>query len=185
MSEIDKNENNSTERLKMVMNWGAITGIVLIILGVIFYMLGIRESKIAQLVSFAGMIACLYFGMKQYRDTIGNGFISYSKSLGTGVKISFFSSIIMGFYVFIFFNFIDSNLIIEMLNQQEQAMIDKDMPTEQIEQAMNMTKKFMTPTTMAVMSVLSFTLMGSIFSLIISLFVKREDKSFEGGFLDQ
>ena len=167
------------------MNWGAITGIVLIVIGVIFYMLGIRESKIAQFISFAGMIACLYFGMKQYRDVIGNGFLSYSKAIGTGVKISFFSSIIMGFYMFIFFSYIDSHLIVEMLNQQEQAMIDKDMPTEQIEQAMNMTKKFMTPTAMAAISVFSFTLMGSIFSLIIALFVKREDKSFEGGFLDQ
>lgn len=170
---------------KHIMNWGAITGIALIASGLIFYMLGVKTSKISQFLSYIILIGGIYIGTKKYRDDIGNGMLSYSKSLITGTQIAFFASILLGFYMFIFFTYVDASMITEILNQQEQAMIDKDMPTENIEDAMNIMRKFMTPTSMSATTVVSFTLIGFFVSLIVSLFVKKEDKSFEGGFLDK
>ena len=178
-------KENTGTKWKHIMNWGAITGIALIAIGLVFYMIGVKNSKISQLLSYVILIGGIYIGLKKYRDDVENGMLSYSKSLITGTQIAFFASILLGFYMFIFFNYVDASMITEMLNQQEQAMIDKDMPTENIEDAMVIMRKMMTPTSMAAISVLSFTIIGFVISLVVSLFVKKEDKSFEGGFLDK
>jgi hypothetical protein len=78
--------------------------------------------------------------------------------------------------------FIDTEqeMIKKVLEQNEQAMLDRNMSEEEIEQSMEMTRRFMTPGLMSIMAVFGYTFMGFIFSLILSFFLKRENKTFDG-----
>jgi ABC-type arginine/histidine transport system permease subunit len=75
-------------------------------------------------------------------------------------------------------------MIDEMLKKAEEKMLEKNpsMSDENIEMAMKYTKMFMNPVWMSIWSVIGSTFMSFIASLIISIFTKKKDNSFESNF---
>ena len=107
------------------------------------------------------------------------------RTIGTSiVYINDFVSkrILVAFYTYVFFNFIDAEMLEEMILRAEDQMYDQGMPDDQVEIAMGYTRKFMLPGPMAAMVVLSYTIVGFIISLITSAILKKEDTSFESNF---
>ena len=171
------NETPRTQT-KVGMMYGLIFGVSLIGISLLFYVLSTDlQSKIPQVASYAALLVSLIIGIKSYRDKDSGGYISYGKSLGTGILISFFGSIIAAFYTYIFFNFIDPSMVDKLIEMSQQQMIDKGMSDDQVEMAISMTRKFMTPTWMFFFTILSYTFMGFIFSLLVSVFTKRNQEN--------
>ena len=168
-------EEKKATSLKNAMNYGAMVGLVLIIVSVLFYMLGKSESSIQNWIGYAVIIFGIVIGTQNYRDNVLGGYITYSQCLSSGTLIAFFTAIITAFYTYIFFTFIDASLIEILLDKQEIAMEEKGMDDEQIEMMMGYTRRFMTPFWMSFFSLLSYIFMGFIFSLITSIFLKRKD----------
>ena len=175
-------EETKATSLKNAMNYGAMAGLVLIIVSVLFYMLGKSESSIQNWIGYAVIIFGIVIGTQNYRDNVLGGYITYSQSLSSGTLISFFTAIITAFYTYVFFTFIDASLIDIILEKQVIAMEEKDMDEEQIEMMMGYTRRFMTPFWMSFIGLFSYTFIGFIFSLVTSFFLKRKDDSFEGNF---
>jgi hypothetical protein len=73
-------------------------------------------------------------------------------------------------------------MIKKILDQTEENMVKKGMSDEQIELALKYSAKFMQPLWMAIMSIVMYTFWGTIISLIVGIFTKKEDPSFEGQF---
>jgi len=169
-------------QVKNAMNYGAVLGIALIIISLLFYMMGESTSKIQQYIGFVVIILGIFVGTKNYRDAVLGGYMSYGGCLGMGTLIAFFSAIIVTFYSYIFFTFIDASLIDVIMDQVEGDMIDSGRSEDEIELAMEYTRKFMTPFWMTVISLMSYTFWGFVFSLITSIFLKNENKSFESNF---
>jgi hypothetical protein len=167
--------------MKHVMNWGAILGFVLIALSLAFYLMGLTEASWVQWISYAAIGAVIYVATKARKDN-SNGFISYGQGLGTGVGVAFFASILVAFYTYVFFSFIDADMLEEMILRVEDQMYDQGTPADQVEIAMQYTRKFMAPGPMAAMVVLTYTIIGFIISLITSAILKKEDTSFESNF---
>ena len=164
--------------MKHVMNWGAILGFVLIVLSLIFYLLGVTEASWVQWISYAAIAAVIYMATKVKRDNSG-GLISYGQGLGTGVGVAFFASILVAFYTYVFFNFIDAEMLEQMILRTEDQMYDQGMPSDQVDIAMEYTRKFMMPGPMAGMVVLSYTIVGFIISLVTSAILKKEGTPFQ------
>ena len=61
-----------------------------------------------------------------------------------------------------------------MLALAEEQLVGRGMSESLIEQSMQIQKKVMTPLVMSLSSILSGVFFGTILSLIISLFTKRE-----------
>jgi len=160
------------------MTYGFIFGVALVGISLLFYVLNTDlKSKIPQVASYAALLATLFIGVKAYRDQDSGGFLSYGKALGTGVLISFFGSIIAAFYTYVFFSFIDPSMIDKILEMSQQQLMDKGLPDDQIETSLTMMKKFMSPGWMFLFTILTYTFMGFLFSLILSIFVKREEQN--------
>jgi len=175
-------EEGKVTPLKNAMNYGAVVGLVLIIVSVLFHILGKSDSDMQTWVAYAVIIAGIVIGTQNYRDNVLGGYITYAQCLSSGTLIALFSSIITAFYTYIFFTFIDASLIDMILEKQMIVMEEKGLDDEQIEMAMKYTRKFMTPLWMSVIGLLSYTFMGFIFSLVTSFFLKRKDDSFESNF---
>jgi hypothetical protein len=173
-------ESKST--FKAAMGYGALLGLGLIIISVIFYLIGKSDSGIVQYLNYAAIIAALIYGIKDYRDNYLGGYISYGKSLGTGTLIALFASIITAFYLFIFLSFIDQAFIANIVEKSMQAMREQNKTEEEIEMAMKYSHIWANPTMFAIISIIGTTFIGFIFSLIISIFMKKEDPSFESNF---
>ncbi|HNW98524.1 MAG TPA: DUF4199 domain-containing protein [Bacteroidales bacterium] len=178
----------STETKKIsvarnALNYGFLLGITLIILSLLFYILNVDYQSVAQYISIVIMIVGMIIGILAYRKN-NNGFITYGQSLGNGVLIGLFSAILVSIYTIIFFTLIDPGMIDVILRQAEEKMIEKNpnMTDEQIEMAMSYSRKFMTPLSMAIWGTIMSTVYAFVASLIISIFTRKVDNSFEANF---
>jgi len=165
-------------------NYGVILGIVLIIADLLFYMFDVSRDSIFRYLNFALIIAGLIIGILNYRNNINGGYITYGQSLVSGVLIGLFASVIVSIYTIIFFKFIDPCMIDELLKKAEESILERNpnMTDDQVEIAMSYTRKFMNPYIMAITGILWSTFMSFIASLIISIFTKKKDNSFESNF---
>jgi hypothetical protein len=172
-------EINKPSQWQYAAKFGLLLGLALIVFSFILYAFDIDSQGKIGYVNYLILIAGLAIGIINYRDKVNGGYISYGKSVGYGVQLALFSGIILSFYLFIFFSFIDPEFIGKMLIKIEDAYYDANMDEDQIETAMVMMKKFYTPASLSIFSVLGNVLMGLIFSLILSIFLKKESSSFE------
>ena len=162
---------------KFTMNYGAVLGFCLILIALLYWILGIeeQESVIPSILNNIVIIGFLVYAIMQYRDTINNGFISYSESLKLGTTVAFFSSVIMAFYTFIYISYLNPEMLSNILNITEQAMLESnsEISDEELDLALEMTAKFTQPHWLMIMGVLSGTFMGFFYSVIVSFFLKN------------
>ena len=167
-------EENKTNVWKSSLNWGLIVGIILIIYSVIMFFLGLNLEKWGVWVSYLIMIGGIIYSTINYRDKELGGFISYGQALGFGTLVIFFAGIILSAYSYIEMTIIDTDIPGKILEMAEEALIEQGMPDEQIEVAVEWQKKLMKPGVMVAMGIVGSAFMGFIFSLITSIFLKKE-----------
>ena len=164
---------------KFAMNYGAVLGLCLMLISLLFWALGVDEqqSVIPSILNNVVIIGFLVYAIMQYRDNVNNGFISYGASLKLGTTVAFFSSVIMAFYTFIYITYLNPDFLANILNMTEQAMLEAnpEISDQELDLALSITTKFMQPHWMMIMGLLGGTFMGFLFSLIISIFVKKDN----------
>ena len=164
---------------KFAMNYGAVLGLCLVAIAAVMWSFGIDKngSLVPSILNNGLIITGITYTIIQFRDTENNGFISYSNSLKLGTSVAFFSSVILAFYTFIFINYISPNTLNEILVQAEQAILESnpEISDDELDLALKMTNKFVQPHWMLILGVLGGTFMGFIYSLMISIFVKKDN----------
>lgn len=161
------------------MNFGAILGIALCLIGALGLMLGFDgNNSVDQWIGYVAMIIVTFWGTKIFRDRYNDGFISYGRAFVSCLQIVFFSSIILAFFMYVYLTFVDDSLIQKILEKAEEQMLNDKVPDEQIEQAMSITRKMTTPITIAFITILTQTFMGTLFGLITAIFLKRDNPDF-------
>ena len=158
------------------LNWGVITGLVTIIYSTLMYFLGLNLESWTGWISYIILIGGIVYGTIQYRDNVRGGTISYAQALGFGVIIALVVAIISAIYSLVL-SVIDPGIIDQILEKAQEEMLKQGLSDDQVEQAIEMQKKFMSPGIIAAMIVPGMTFMGFIFSLITSIFLKKEDTS--------
>jgi hypothetical protein len=153
---------------------GLILGLIGIVYSLIFYFLDLFLNKTQGYVFMAVQIAILFFLLKSYRDNILHGQISYGDSVGAGVIICLYYSIIVGVFGYILFSIIDPGLVDKQLAIAEDAMNKKGIPQEAVDAGMAITRKILKPGIMSVTGILFNMIWGTLISLIVSIFIKRE-----------
>ncbi|NSW46392.1 MAG: DUF4199 domain-containing protein [Bacteroidales bacterium] len=161
------------------MNFGALNGLAIMMVSLLIYIVGIQQNILISLIIYGLNIFFIVYGTKYLRDHYQNGQITYGKALGSGVLISLFMSILVAFFIFMFFKFLAPDELEKIYTQAEENMYNQGFSEEQIETAMQMTRKFTTPLTMALGTIFSYTFLGFIFSLITSSFIKKNAESYE------
>jgi hypothetical protein len=161
------------------MNFGAITGFAIIIVTVLLYFLNISQNFAVSVIVYVIQIAAIVIGTRYLRDKILNGNITYGKALSSGTMISIFAAIIIAFYMFIFLKFIDPGELDKIFSLMEDNLYKQGLPEDQIEMALDMSRKFTTPFTIAIGTVFSYGLWGFFFSLITSAFIRKKSNSYD------
>jgi len=172
-------EEKSKSSTPNALTYGLITGVVMIVYSLILYLFNLHLNKYLGYISFLILIAGMAYGTVQFRNKDMNGFISYGKAYSSGFMIALFAGILGAIYSFIFYKFIAPDVVREILDMARQNIMAKspEMTDEQIEQAMNITAKFMTPPLMSIFYLIYCLIVAAIGGLITSVFIKKEDKS--------
>jgi len=171
-------KNNKKSLMKNSLDFGVLAGVLICIISLLTYLFSLSNYKWAiNTIIAIVMIILIYLGSKNHAKNSHNGFINYTDALASGILIGFFSSIIFGIYVYCLYKFIDSTLIEKMLNTSRDALMknNPNMTEEQVENALEISKKFMAPIIISLSNIFSLTILAFILSLIISVFVRKKN----------
>jgi hypothetical protein len=153
---------------------GLILGLAGVVYSLVIYFLDLSLNKIQGFVFIAVEAVILYFLLKSYRDNFKHGQITYGESIGAGVIICLYYSIIMAVFSYLLYSVIDTGLVAKQLAFAEEAMQKKGLPQAAIDTAMGIQQKIMKPAIMAPISIFGNMLWGVVLALIISIFIKKE-----------
>lgn len=130
-----------------------------------------------QSLGFLGLIFTvlfLYLGIKDRKETEGNGFLTLGEGFKRGAGISIIASVLSAIYTFVYVKMINPSLKEFSLEQQYEKFSEQNMPEEQIEAAMSMMEKNF-EVFGAAGSLFGGIIIGLIISLIISAILKKVD----------
>jgi hypothetical protein len=117
--------------------------------------------------------------VRQHRDTLQGGQITWLKAFTICVLISFVISLISGIFMYIYAAYIDPSYLIGMMEKSQELFEKFGMSENDIEKAMVEMKKDMTPFGMFRKNINSNLIMGAIIGLITaSVMQKNEDSPF-------
>lgn len=164
--------------IKHAMQYGLYLGLIL---GAKFF-LAMTQSAF---LSFFAMIMWLaipffiYLIVRKYRDEQLGGFMSFHEGWSLSFWIIFFGGMILEVIQFIYFQFINTTYLPDILQQTTQ-MMDK-MNLSMPHQNLNIMEKIMThPNLYVLTDFIMYTIIsGAILSLIIAAFVKRKANPFQ------
>jgi len=161
---------------KPVLIYGAIYGVIGILLSVIFYFLSLQFKTWTQLVSLVVAIVVLVYCIRAYRNEYLGGYASFGKLLLFALGIAVIATILTTIYSYILMTVIDP----DYLDKATQFQIEKfsnnprvsesqlDTIIERIESKASVKRSI-------IMGFVVGIIMNFILGLIISAFVKKEE----------
>ena len=165
--------------LKSSMNHGLYLGLALIFITLVQYMLDIYTTSVwVSLITYAVMVAAIVYGTIKHRDENLGGEITYWRAVGYGVLICLFSSVIYGFFFYLLVTVIDPNYMENLYRVMEDAYYESGMAPDQIDLVMEAMRKLQGPLFMVASSIFGSVIMGTLLSLVTSIFIKREKPLF-------
>ncbi len=167
-------EKKNTSVIYNGLIWGLIIGFAGIIYNVILYML---DQNLNQALGYVGILitlVLLILGIRSFRDIRG-GVLPFGPAFTFGIVAVVVSGVIGTIYGYILWTVIDPDILTKMQELQMEKMLERGLPEEAVNQAMNMTSRFMKPGLMAAMGLAGSLFFGAIISLIVAAIFKRDE----------
>lgn len=161
--------------------YGIYLGVVLIILSLVFYILDLHAETWTAYISYAFIFGGVVLASVTYRDKYLGGFISYGQSFSAGFLTGLFAAIIGAIFSYFFIMYLGEEFVELQMEKAEEQILDSnpDIEDAELDLALNWTKKMMNPTWISVIALLGSTFFSLVFSLIASIFIKKENNSLE------
>jgi len=157
------------------LNYGLITGAVLIVYSLLLYIANLYMNKPLGYISYLFLLAGMVWGTIEYRKKALNGFMTYGQAFSSCFLIGLFAGILGTIYMFVFINYINPGFVNEIIEQARIQMQAKNLNDDQIESALDYTRKFTTPLMMTVWGLVAYSLMSAILGLLAAIFLKKTD----------
>jgi Protein of unknown function (DUF4199) len=164
----------------LAIKFGLITAIASFVYSIILYITHQYTNTWLPYVGLIIMLIGLTMGIRERRDKELNGYISYGGAFGTGMMISLVIALISIVTTFLMFSVIAPDEIGEIAKKQQQALEAKGMSQDQVQQAMDIAQKFMTPTWFVIWGIIGILFFGCIINLILAAILKRDNPNFPG-----
>ena len=168
-------EEKSTSVFKISLNYGLITGFLLVLLELVFYLLEIEQESSIKYVAYLVFLGGIIWASKVYRDNYSDGFITYGKAFTVGLLVGLIAAVIAAIFMYVFLSYIDPSVLTQQLEVAEQRLLESgEMTDEQIDNTLAMTERFMTPAISSIGIFIWNALIVTIMSLVTSIFIKKE-----------
>ena len=174
-------ENTTNTPTTSAVQLGVLFGIIMVLEFVVLYIMDIdpiSNPMIGTIMNtcnyFVFPVGLIYMVCNAYKKS-NFGFISFGECLKKGVTVCLIGGLIYALFSVVF-NYFFPEFVEEILRKTKAVMIQKspDMTSEQLEMAMTWTKKFMSPMLIVPVTLLMFSFIGLIYSLIIGAIVKKD-----------
>jgi small-conductance mechanosensitive channel len=186
MSTFDHQINDSPKPpyRNTAITYGALTGLVSIVIGLLSYLAGFSDPSkqqgamgwINMLISYGVMIGGLVLAVRKHRDQELGGYITFGRAFGVGFLTMLVLGLISAVWTYVFFNFIATDML-ELVKQSSiDRMVEKQgMSVDQAEAAMNnpVTKSMMNPAAFTGFAFVGILFIGAIFALIVAAIMRK------------
>ena len=155
-------------------------GLIMGAVGVIYFLIastiGLDMNQgIWKWASLSYVIVILFYAHKYFKDN-GNGYMSFGEGVGISFWVGLISAPISSIVSYIYWKLIDSSMIQLAIDQARQKMENEGkMSEEQIDQAMSMASKFMTPESFLIIGLIFGVIMIVIIGLLITIFTQKRN----------
>ena len=119
-------------------------------------------------------ILIVVFAHKYYKEN-SDGFMSYGQGVGIAFWIGLVSGVISSIFTYLYIKFIDTAFLELIKERQIEAMQQKGMSDEQIDQAMNVAAMFTTPEAMFIMMLIGSIIATVIIGVIVTIFTQKKN----------
>jgi Na+-translocating ferredoxin:NAD+ oxidoreductase RnfE subunit len=125
------------------------------------------------LLSFLISIGCIVYGIKAFKADNG-GFLSLGEALKTGLGVALVAGILGSLFTLLFITVIEPDFATQMMEVSRDKMIESNpnMTDEQMDMAISIQEKMMSPGILFAISIISTLFIGFIISLIAGLIMK-------------
>ncbi|WP_373056015.1 DUF4199 domain-containing protein [Zunongwangia sp. H14] len=171
-------ENSTANSKKIILNYGAILGVISILLGVIMYVTNayLSPSFIYNIIGFLILAGTIWLGVEAYKKE-NNGYLSIKDALKVGVGIALIGGIIGAIWLLLLIFVIEPDYMTQLGDLQREQMIERfpDMPQSQIDQSMEMAGKFSSPWIITAFSLIGNIFFGFLIALVVGLIKKNKN----------
>ncbi len=176
MENIEENiieEKEKTSFAGSSLTHGLLTGVGLILLTLLIYLLDLMAIQWLSYLSYAILIAGIIYGTIQFRNEQSGGYISYGRALGYGTLVSVFAACISGLFVYLFYAVIAPDAMEQLKTLAAEKIIETN--PEITDEQLDMVLRFTNPVLMFISTIFSLSFIGFVFSLVTAAFLKRKD----------
>lgn len=162
--------------------YGLLASLALIVIALIFHLTNAVSytdtnnagNWMANFVNWGIMIAGIVLATRKMRDEDQKGFATYGDCIGMGTLVSLVIAVIMVGWTFVFFSFVEPDLINTIVVETKNKMSEEQgLSDEQIEQSMGFISWMFSPVMFTVIAGFSTFITGVFFSLITSAILKK------------
>jgi hypothetical protein len=155
--------------------YGLILGVLSIAYFIIMNLLGVDMSQgIGRWAGLVFTIGSLFLAQKYFKDN-GDGFMSFGQGFGIGFWIALIATPLSSAFSYIYMKFIDQGFVQQLLDRTREQMEEKgNLSEEQIDQAMQMTSKFMTPESILIFGLIGGFIITLVCALIVTIFTQKK-----------
>ena len=161
-------------QLKHALVYGAAIGAIIAIYQLLLYFFGLFNSEALGYLVHVLMIVGLFITIRNFRDKVFTGTLTYGKAFGLGLLTSVFAGIVIAIFTYILYKS-DPGMLEEMIILNQERLMDRGIPDDQIEMQSSLFEQFLSPGVLAFATVFSFAFWGAIFSLVLSAILRRRE----------
>ena len=174
-------ENTAPSPAKAGLTLGLIFGLIMVFETIVGYAMNIDPvsyPSFGLVLNFLNYlilpIILIYLGCVNFRKMNG-GFVSFGECLKVGVTICVIAGLVSAVFMVVF-NAIFPEYVEELIRKTRSVMLssDSNMTEDQVEMAIGVTRKFMSPFIAIPSTIAIYAFIGLIYSLIIGAIVKRD-----------
>jgi len=170
-------EQKPTTPTKVATKWALIYILTAIVVTYLFEIAKLDPNSPAKYLGYIPFIVFLFLAQKEFKDQSG-GYITFGDAFATGFRYALFSGILFAIFLYLYLTILSPEVFAKSVDAQRDAMVAKGLSSEQIDKAMEITKKYGAPIG-AVVTVIMDLIVGAILALIGAAIFKKERTAFD------
>lgn len=163
----------------LVLLFGVVLGLIIGIFDSVMHRVGLELNRVVNLLVFVIYFIGIFWFSSYYRDRICKGFLSYNRALKITFSMGIVASAIVSAIRFVYLKYVFSVDLAQIVANTRSNMIGhyELYPAELIENRLRFIEFSYDPIVSAVMYFVYYSVFALSFGLIISLFIRRIDRT--------
>jgi Protein of unknown function (DUF4199) len=157
--------------------FGVIGGLICVVISVILYITELQFESWAKWLTTLAMFVIICIALRTISREHPQQNVEFGTLMGAGMVITLLITLISIGYFLIYVYVIDTEFIEATMEISRQKMTEAGMSEDQIDSALSISSKIMTPPIMAGIGAITSIILGSVISIIAAAIFKHEQSS--------